>query len=391
METQMMNHYHRTWAEIDLDAAAYNMRQIRAITKAKILAVVKADGYGHGCVNMAKTALENGAEYLGVACMDEARQLRHHGITAPILILGYTEPGDFAEVVRHDVTAAIYSYDNALALSRAALEQGKTAKIHLKIDTGMHRIGLMAERASSVVDAVKIANLPGLETEGIFSHFSCSDEPGNPYTEEQFKRFTAFCDELAVCGIRPKLRHICNSAATVLHPEMHLDMVRPGIVLYGAYPSDEVRREDFSLRPVMQVKARVTRVETVPQGSLVSYGGTYCAPEEVKLATVPIGYADGYTRMLSGKAYMIAGTETAPVVGRICMDQCMIRLAQGNNVKAEDEVVIMGSRDGMCVTAEQIAQQMGSISYELFCMIGKRVPRIYFKGGKVCDMVRFLV
>lgn len=390
METQMITKGKRTWAEIDLDAAVYNMKQIRAITDAKILAVVKADGYGHGCINMAKTALACGATYLGVACMDEARQLRQHGISAPILILGYTERDDLPETVQYDVTTAVYSYDTAQALNRAAQAQGKTAKVHLKIDTGMNRIGLMAEREAAVEEAVKIASLPWLEVEGIFSHFSCSDEPKNPYTKQQFERFIAFCNKLEAHGIRPKLRHICNSAATVLYPEMHLDMVRPGIILYGSYPSDEVRREGFSLRPVMSVKAHVTRVETVKKGSIISYGGIFEAEQDMKIATVPIGYADGYARILSGKAYMIAGGEFAPIVGRICMDQCMIRLSEGNTVNVEDEVVIIGNQGGLSVQAEQLAQQMGSISYELFCMIGKRVPRIYLKGGNICDVVRFL-
>lgn len=390
METQMITKGSRTWAEIDLDAAAYNMNQIRAITNAKILAVVKADGYGHGCIHMAKTALECGAAYLGVACIDEARQLRRHGISAPILILGYTEREDLPEAVKYDVTVAVYSYENAQTLSRAAQQQGKTAKIHLKIDTGMNRIGLMAQREAAVEEAVKIAALPCVEVEGIFSHFSCSDEPDNPYTKQQFDRFMAFCAKLEARGIRPDLRHICNSAATILHPEMHLDMVRPGIILYGSYPSDEVRREGFSLRPVMSVKAHVTRVETVGKGSIVSYGGTYEAEQDVKIATVPIGYADGYPRILSGKAHMIAGGERAQIVGRICMDQCMIRLSEGNTVCVEDEVVIIGNQNGLSVQAEQLAKQMESISYELFCMIGKRVPRIYLKGGSICDVVRFL-
>ncbi len=390
MKMQKKTKGHRTWAEIDLDAAAYNMQQIRSITKANILATVKADGYGHGCINMAKTALECGAAYLGVACMDEAWQLRRHGISAPILVLGYTEREDMAAAVQYDVTSTVYSYENALALDKAAKKAGKRAKIHLKVDTGMNRIGLQAGRAESLEEAVKIAALPYLEMEGVFSHFACSDEPENPYTQQQFERFMIFCRQLEQLGIRPRLRHICNSAATILHPEMHLDMVRPGIILYGSYPAEKVRREGFSLRPVMSVKAHVTRVAELENGSLVSYGATYQTKEKETIATVPIGYADGYPRVLSGKARMIAGGEYAPIVGRICMDQCMVRVSNGNNIQVEDEVVIIGEQGGLSISAEQLAKQMGSISYELFCMIGKRVPRLYLKGGKICDVVQFL-
>ncbi|MBR0366586.1 MAG: alanine racemase [Clostridia bacterium] len=388
-----MDHKDRTWAEIDLDALAYNMRGIRRITKpdAKIMAVVKADAYGHGVCECANTLLENGADRFAVATLDEATELRRRFKAVPILILGSSMPSEAEALILNDITANVYTEEFAKELSDTAARLGKTAKVHIKLDTGMSRIGFVVTDTdnSAVLDEIeRIYNMPMLEVEGIFSHFATSDEADGSYTRLQFDRFMSICNALAERGVKIPIKHICNSAGIMMYPEYHLDMVRPGIILYGMYPSDEVDKTRLDLKYVMSVKSRVTYVKTVESGRGISYGKTYIAGGGETVATVPIGYADGYSRLLGGKAEIAVGNTRFPVVGRICMDQCMISVASGNNIKRGDEALIYGAG---AVTVDDVAAWLGTINYEITCMLSRRIPRIYVRDGMTVKVLDYLL
>lgn len=379
----------RVWAEINLNAVAHNIKAIRQITNenAKIMAVVKADAYGHGVFEVTKTLLENGADYLAVALVDEALQLRKSGIIVPILVLGGVSDESIGDMVANDIMATVFSYDFAKHLSDIATKMGRTAKIHIKIDTGMSRIGYLAENEDTVDEIEKIYNLPSVEIDGIFSHFACSDETDSSYTHKQFDLFTDICKKLEKRNIKIPIKHICNSAGIMMYPEMHLDMVRPGIIMYGLYPSEEVDKTKLDLIPAMSVKAEVTMVKDTEAGRGVSYGKTYITDKKTKLATVPVGYADGYSRLLTGKAKMLCGGKSVDIVGRICMDQCMIDVTNVNNINVGDEVTIFGDT---AITADDVAKWLGTINYEIICMIGKRVPRVYMSNGKAVKVLNYL-
>ncbi|MCH5184864.1 MAG: alanine racemase [Oscillospiraceae bacterium] len=379
----------RAWAEIDLDAVAYNIREIRKITSpsAKIMGVVKADGYGHGFMEVTKTILNNGADYLAVATLEEAVQLRKRKFDVPILILGATEDASADDIVEFDVMPTVFTYSFAKALSESAVKKGKKAKIHIKIDTGMSRIGYLC-REESIDEIIKISMLDNLEIEGIFSHLACSDEIDREYTERQFERFTGICERLEKRGLKIPVKHICNSAGVMMYPQMHMDMVRPGVIIYGLYPSDDVDKTKLALKPAMTLKAKVTMVKEVESGVGVSYGKTYITDKKTKIATVPIGYADGYMRLLSGKAQMLCGGERVNVIGRICMDQCMIDVTNVNNINIGDEVTVFGADT---ITADTVAGWLGAINYEIVCMIGRRIPRIYIRNGEVVRKLAYLL
>lgn len=365
------------WAEINLDAIAHNVREIRRITsaQAKIMAIVKADGYGHGAEMVARTALENGAERLGVAILNEGLALRQCGIEAPILILGYTPEEEASLLVENDLTQTVFSLSLAQAISEAAVKLGKKAKIHLKLDTGMGRIGIVPEE---VIDFVQnLFSLPNLEVEGMFTHFAVADEIDKTYTEEQFSKFMEAVKSLEQAGIRLPIYHVCNSAATIDLSHMHLDMVRPGIILYGLYPSPNVKKERIVLRPAMSLKAKVGQVKKVVKGSSVSYGRRYVAENERVIATLPLGYADGLTRLLFAKGRALIQGQRVPLVGRVCMDQCMVDVSHLTNLKAGETAVLMGCQGEECIPVEEIAEQIGTINYEVVCMLSKRVPRVY--------------
>ena len=384
-----MKHFtNRTWAQIDLDAIAHNIQEIKKCTspKAKIMAIVKADAYGHGYLEVSRTLLSAGASVLGVAFIDEAEQLRRHGITADILLLGYTPRSQLHRLVDLDIIPAIYSYEDALILSQIAEKKGKDVRVHIKIDTGMNRIGLMSEKPESIDEAERIYRLSHIRVEGIFSHLSKADEEDDTYSYEQFDRFNRFVAKLEKRGVHIPIRHICNSAGILKYPQMHMDMVRAGICMYGYFPSAQVAHS-CDLRPAMSVKSIITRVEEIPEGARVSYNGKFIAPHKMKIATVPIGYADGYFRNLSGRAKMLVRGQFADVVGTICMDQCMIDVTNVNNIDVEEEVTIIG-RDGENVIS---AEEMGTISYEVLCVIGKRVPRVYMKDGQIIDVLNYLI
>lgn len=388
----------RAWAEVDLSAIEHNIKQIRKYVRpeTKIMGVVKANAYGHGVIPVARVLLKHGADYLAVACLDEALQLRRNGFRCPILILGYSECADAEQLVREDITATCFTYELASALSRTAVRQNKRAKIHLKIDTGMSRLGLRYREDDTenqaVVDSIyKMAVLPNLDIEGIFTHFAVADDADDAYTQLQFSRFEAICNRLQENGLHIPLRHCCNSAALIKFPQMQMDMVRPGIILYGQKPAPDFECGRVSLKPAMQLKAKVTNVKELEAGVSVSYGRKFVTDKPTKLITVSIGYGDGYSRVLSQKAEAIVHGVLCKVAGNICMDQCMIDATAVNTINIGDEVILFGKSDDIELPVVSLAEKMGTINYEILCLIGKRVPRIYYKDGNELEKQRFSV
>ncbi len=366
------------WAEINLGAIAHNMREIRRITKpnAKIMAIVKANGYGHGAVEVARVALTNGADRFGVSILSEGIQLRKAGFGVSILILGYTPPEEVHDVIKHNLTQTVYTYELAEALSWVAVKQRKVAKIHIKVDTGMGRIGF-SPTENSLQTICKIAKLPNIEVEGVYTHFACADAKDKSFSEQQYETFTKFIQGLESKGLQIPIKHAANSAAIIDLPDSHLDLVRPGIILYGHYPSEEVNKTKIDLRPAMTLKAQISYVKEVPKGTAISYGRTFVTSAETSIASLPLGYADGYSRLLSSKGEVLVHGQRCSVVGRICMDQCMVRVSDLKDVKVGDEVVIMGKQGASEVNAEEIAGKMNTINYEVLCMITERVPRVF--------------
>ena len=367
------------WTEIDLDVIAQNMRIIRDLSKSKeVAAVVKADAYGHGSVALAKTLLENGATRFAVARLDEAIELRHHGITAPIFILGYTDPARASEAIAYNVDVCMYDYEEAKIFSAEAVKQNSKVAFHIAIDTGMERIGYRPN-SDSVAEIVKISKLPNVVLEGIFTHFCLADTTDKTFTHKQYQRFKWVCDELAKQNVKINVHHCANSAAIIDLPQYHYDMVRAGVIMYGMAPSAEVDIKHTGLKPAMSFKCEVTLVKTVNVGEGIGYGHKYIADSKRIIATIPVGYADGYTRLLSGKAEVLIHGKRAKVVGNICMDQCMVDVTDIPDVKVGDEVVIFGTQGNECILADELADKLGTINYEITCMISRRVPRFYLK------------
>ncbi|MFY9370378.1 MAG: alanine racemase [bacterium] len=367
-----------TWAEIDLGAIAHNVRVIKDYvgSNTKVMAVVKADGYGHGAAAVARTSLKAGAEYLAVATADEAVDLREAGITAPILVLGTSFPGCGEDkLVELDITQAVCTLELAEAIERAAAERGKKALVHIKVETGMGRIGVAAEEGADFI--ARIGKLPHLEIEGLFTHFAAADEEDKGYTWEQYKRFMGLVEDLEARNIKvPPLKHVCNSAAILDLPEMHLDMVRPGAILYGFHPGPQVKKV-LPLRPALFLKTRIVFLKEVKAGARLSYGLTYTVAGGTKIATLPIGYADGYRRHFSNRSEVLVRGRRVPVVGRVCMDQCLIDVGQVPDVAVGDEATLIGRQGDEEITAIELADLIGTLAIDLTCGIGKRVPRIY--------------
>ncbi len=393
-EVSMIETVHRIWAEIDLDAIANNMRIIRAHTdkNAKVMAIVKADAYGHGVTAVAKTMLDSGADAFGVACVDEAVQLRKAGFDVPILILGATMAQEADTIVEYDITATVFDYNSAKHLSDAAILKGKKVKVHIKMDTGMCRIGVRVIGDSALQNSISVVkeiyNLPGIELDGIFSHLSCADTDNEKHTELQFERFMRVCSALEDEGIRIPTKHISNSAAIFRYPHMHLNMVRAGIVCYGLYPSEIIPK--CALIPAMSLKTTVSRVETLEKDDCVSYGATYTVCSKIKEATLMAGYADGYSRLLSHKARVIINGQYVKIIGRICMDQCMADVTSVNNIAVGDVATLFGKDGDKFIPVEEIAAISGTINYEIICMISKRVPRLYKKDGKYTNELNYI-
>lgn len=390
----------RAWAEISLDAIENNIKEIRRHVEpgAKIMGVVKADAYGHGYLETARTLLENGADSLAVAFIDEAIQLRRCGIECPLLILGHSSEKNVKKLVENDIMPNCYSVELAEAMSAEAVRQGKTGKIHIKIDTGMSRVGFRYTEdeeinAKTVEKIVQISKLPNIVIAGIFTHFAVADSDDDEYTNLQFRRFMSVCEALEAAGVEYGLRHCCNSAALMRFKHMHLDMVRPGIILYGEAPSEFVPKDILNLKPAMTLKARVTNLKELEPGVTVSYGRKYKTERATKVATIPIGYADGYSRILSGKAKVMIGGVKCDVIGTICMDQCMADVTNVNNINVGDEIILFGGSESGpdTVTVCDLAEMMGTINYEILCVIGKRIPRVFVRGGKIEDVHNYLL
>jgi alanine racemase len=366
------------WAEVDLEAIAHNIREIRRATRpsSKVMAVVKGNGYGHGTVEVGRAALKNGAEWLGVARLAEGAALRKAGIDAPILVLGYITPAQSGDVVRYRLSQAVYSLDMGRALAEAATREDTTVKVHVKVDTGMGRIGWLAD-PHAVKEILELACMPHLEIEGIFTHFATADEPDKRYALEQLNKFLSLTEELRKSGLEIPIKHAANSPALMEIPEAHLDLVRAGIIVYGLYPSDKIDRSRIELRPAMSLKAKVAYVKEVPAGFKISYGSTFTTSGPTVIATLALGYADGYTRLLSSKGEVLLHGRRAPVVGRVCMDQTMVDIGHIPGVKMGDEAVLIGRQGNEEILADELAAKLGTINYEIVCMVNSRVPRCY--------------
>ena len=366
---------HRTWAEIDLGAIEHNYRVICEQAQAPVLCVVKADAYGHGAVQVAKRLEKMDAPYFAVATIPEGVELREAGIETPILILGYVDEKDMDTAAQYGITVPVYDRETAELISAAAERTGKPVTVHYKLDTGMTRLGFPSwECEQTVQDILACSKLPGLISEGIFTHFAVADVPsGEEYTELQYKRFLDVCEGLQAAGLDLPLRHCANSGAIQTYEKMHCTMTRAGSILYGYRPDASVPPV-LDLKPAMTVKARVVQVRDIPANTTISYGRTFETAEPTRMAVISMGYADGYLRTGSGKAQVLLGGVKAPVLGRICMDMCMVRIPEGVDVHRGDEVTVFGPEGW---TAEDAADAAGTISYEVLCAISRRVPRFY--------------
>ncbi|MCX5779238.1 MAG: alanine racemase [Firmicutes bacterium] len=366
-----------SWAEIDLGAIRSNLAGIRSLLapSTRLMAIVKANAYGHGMLEVARVCLAAGATYLGVANPHEALTLREEGIKAQILVLGYMPEASADSMVENCIDATVFELDTAVALSQAAVRANGEARVHLKIDTGMGRIGLQPDDAA--IELIReIALLPGIFIQGIFSHLATADYADKSFARQQFQVFQKFVARLETAGISIPLKHLANSAAIMEMPETHLDMVRAGIITYGLYPSDEVDKSKLAIIPAMRLKSRITLVKSIPAGQSVSYGRTYISKQETKVATVPIGYADGYSRLLSNRSWAVIKGHKVPLIGTVCMDQCMFDVSGLEEVQVGDEVILFGTpEDG--VTADDLAHILGTINYEIVCAPSSRIVRIY--------------
>ena len=373
------------WVEIDLDAIAHNCREVKKWIgeKTELAAVIKGSACGHEIVMVAKTALENGATWVAAARVDEGVVVRKAGIEAPIFVLGYVPAEEMETVVKWRITPPIMHWHTAKAVSEISSSQGVVTPVHVKVDTGMGRFGLLPDE---VVDFVKrLIELPGIRLEGLYTQFAVADEADKTYTYKQWDIYKKVLRELEEAGISIPIRHVCNSAATLNFPEMHLEMVRCGIAIYGHYPSPVTDRS-VPLRPAMTLKSRVGRIRTLPPGSSISYGRTYTTTRPTTVALVPIGFADGLSRKLSNKGSVLIRGKRAPIVGRVCMDQCIVDVSGIPEAQQDDEVVLFGRQDEAEITAEEIASIMDSINYVVLKAVTARVPRVYLKGGKVIEV-----
>lgn len=373
-----MSRYLRCYAEISLEAIGHNIREVkkRLPEGVKLLGVVKANAYGHGAVPVA-SYLENQVDYFATATIEEAIELREHGISAPILILGYVSPSQYSDLVEYDITQTIDSYAQALALEKEAARQNRKAKAHLAVDTGMTRIGFQVTEHDAD-EAAKIADLPHIELEGMFTHFSCADQEDKTYCSMQMEKYDKMTELLAKRGVTIPLRHICNSAGIMEFNDHRFEMVRSGIITYGIYPSEEVKKERLDLIPALSWKSHVIHVKEVGPGIGVSYGATYVTEKPMtRIATVSAGYADGYPRALSNQGCVLIHGKKAPIIGRICMDQMMVDVTDIPDVQVEDVVTLVGTDGDETITIEEIANPAARFDYEMLCDISSRVTRVY--------------
>lgn len=375
----------RIQADIDLDAVAYNLESMKKnlAENTQILAVLKADAYGHGAVPIAREI--EAYDYvcgIAVATVEEGTELRQAGISKPVVILGYTYEEDYDRIVEEQFCPAVFKLSMAQKMSEAAVKAGKTLKIHIKIDTGMTRIGYR-DVAKDLPEILEISRLPGIEIQGLFTHFARADEEDKTPAYVQLEKFHDFVKALEKEGISVPMKHCSNSAGIIRMPEANLDAVRAGVILYGMYPSAEVEREPVPLKPVMELKSHIAYIKTVEPGVEISYGGTYTTRRETRVATIPVGYADGYARGLSNKGSVLIRGKRAPILGRVCMDQFMADVTDIPEAKELDQVVLLGKSGDDCITMEELGELSGRFNYEFACCISKRVPRVYYRNGQI--------
>ena len=378
--------FRRVEADIDIDAIRENIKTVQALNPAERMTclVIKADAYGHGAVPLARE-LDDLAEYYAVATMDEAVELRNADIRKPILILGYTDESEFETAIRYEVTTAVYNAEKAEKLSELALSLGTDARVHIKVDTGMSRIGFQCSE-EGLAEAEKLLTMKGLDVEGIFTHYAKADYKDKKDAKLQYDRFASFVEELENRGFQFSYRHIDNSAGAMEIHSQGFDMMRLGIVIYGLYPSEEIDKS-VVIKPAMSLKSRVIHVKTVPAGTGVGYGWTFVADKDTRVATVSVGYADGYPRALSNKGRVLIHGIYAPIIGRVCMDQIMVDVTElekesNHPVEVGDEVVLFGTQGGKIISVEEVAEPANSFNYEAVCNISRRVPRVYFRNGE---------
>ena len=380
-----MKEYNRVYAKIDLDAAAYNMEQMkkRIGGGARLIAVVKTDAYGHGAVPLAEVFEK--LDYVwgyAVASLDEGMILRKHGIKKPILVLGCVFPDQYDDMVRNDIRAAVYMEEMALGMAEAAKKAGKKAYIHIKTDTGMGRIGFpVSEESADIIE--RISKLENIKIEGMFTHFAKADETDKTYTYDQHRKFMWMKEQMEKRGVEIPYYDCDNSAGIIDFPDMKHDLARAGISTYGMYPSEEVNQNAVDLKPVLSLVSHVIFVKTVEPGTSISYGGTFVAPEKMRVATIPVGYGDGYPRSLSNKGTVLIHGKRARILGRVCMDQFMVDVTDIPDVKFMDQAVLIGEDQGDRITVEELAGLSGRFNYEFVCCLGKRIPRVYTSGGKI--------
>lgn len=378
-----MKNYTRVYAPIDLDAVIYNMESMQKNLNpgTGMIGVVKTDGYGHGAVQVAH-AIDEFVKGYAVATIEEALSLRRHGITKPILILGVTHPVHYQALIAADIRPAVFTLEQAKPLSELAVSMGTKAKIHFALDTGMGRIGMRPDERGAEL-AVAIAALPGIAVEGLFTHFARADETDKQSAREQLERYLNFVELLKQRGVDVPVKHCSNSAGIMDLPQANLDMVRAGITIYGLYPSDEVDKAAVPLKPAMSLKSFITYVKEVEPGQQISYGGTFTAEKTMRVATIPVGYGDGYPRSLSNKGYVLIHGQKAPILGRVCMDQFMVDVTGIPEACVDTEVTLIGRDGENQIRVEDLAEIGGGFHYEIVCDIGKRVPRVFCRDGKV--------
>lgn len=382
---------YRIYARIDLDALEHNIEGIKKCKSddAMLMGVVKAGAYGHGADMVAHELEDMGFDWLAVATADEGIELRNSGIKTPILVLGYCDACQYPELIEWDITPTIYTYDMAKSLDQIAKSAGKTVNIHIKIDSGMSRIGFLVEE-KTVETIQAIHAMEYLNIQGIFTHFACADTKDKTHVEQQITKFRWMIDQLKRVGISPDICHCSNSASIMELSTEHMNMVRAGIILYGLYPSDEVSMDVLDLKPVMSLYSHVVHLKEVEAGTTVGYGATYEAKKRTKIATIPVGYADGYPRSLSNKASVLIRGKRAPIIGRICMDQFMVDVTDIPEVAMGDVVTLIGCDGDDILSVEEISEMAGSFNYEFICDVSWRVPRVYYKDGKHIKIVNNL-
>lgn len=380
--------YQRAWAEINLDNIAHNTRQIKNFigNNTDILAIVKAEAYGHGLIETSKVIVNSGATSLGVATYEEGITLRNNGISVDILILGYTPKQRLVDVINNNLIQTVFNKDMARDISKESKKLNKTAQIHIKIDTGMSRLGFKSNH-TTIEDVLYISKLPNISITGIYTHLAMSESSDKSFTYEQYHQFQYITNRLKEEGLSNFKEHICNSGGILNNIDLHMDLVRPGLILYGLSPSLEVDTSKLNLKPALSLKTRISNLKTLSKGVSVGYDRTFFTKRETIVATVPIGYADGYPRALSNKGKVIIGNSYAPIIGNVCMDQMMIDVTDIKDIKMDDEVLLIGKKGDMEISADKIAELVGSISREVMCNIGKRVPRVYIKNNTIFKII----